>query len=210
MWPLLNIYDTFFLKLMSITLPIARLETDYRGRKFLRVDSPEDQRHIAKKLYSALSFCFEEEYDFVVRTTSNSLFNIKKLSQFLREINDKEILYAGREVKSLNRPSFISGSFLILNKRSVENLLRCRKHHNFGVLDDVAIGRIFANEIGDLSKVYLQSIDLPNLESIAKISKHELGETIHFRCKSSSIPRIDVEIVTSLTKLLSQLEIPHV
>lgn len=209
-WPLLRIYDVVFLRLSSARLPVAKLEVDEIGQKFLKVDCPEDQRHIAVKLYSALYFCLEKEYDFVVRTTSNSLFNIEKLTQFMRERIDVGLLYAGREVKSLNRPSFISGSFLILNKDAIKELLLYRKYHNYGVLDDVAIGRLFTALGERVTKAFGSSIDLPNMNSITNLSSTEMRKAVHFRCKSDATPRNDSDVVLELTKLLEVSNIIYV
>lgn len=208
-WPLLRAYDTAILWLTSMKLPIAKSFKDELGREFLRINTPEDQRHIAIKVYSALAFCDKKDYDFILRTTSNSIFNVKNLVDFLNGKINTELLYAGREVKSLNRPSFISGSFLILNRRALQYLLNSRFSHNYGVLDDVAIGRLFNKSKPEVNKEFCGSMDFPNLSLVADQPKEVFLKATHYRCKSTTIPRNDLEIMLELANQLTDGEISY-
>jgi hypothetical protein len=209
-WPILRLYDSFFLWLAGFFLPTSKLVTDRYGRKILKTNIPEDQRHIALKVYSALTYCNESNYDFVLRVTSNSLINIYQLMEFLRNREASVPLYSGREVRTLNRPSFISGSFLILNKSAIRLLLSSRYLHNYGVLDDVAIGRIFARCSANISKEFCKSVDFPNLSTLSKFCQENFVGVMHYRCKSMSNPRIDSEIISALKKRLAQAQILYV
>lgn len=209
-WPALRLYDSILLWLFSIYLPSANVATGAHNRIFLQTHSPEDQRHIAIKLYSALKYCEKKNYDYVLRTTSNSIFNITNLVIFLRSNMKSSILYAGREVKSFARPSFISGSFLILNKNAIKLLLASRATHNYGVLDDVAIGKIFSKSKSEITKRYCESIDFPNVGSLRDYSSERLLGGLHYRCKATKNPRNDLEIMLELAKLLRERRISYV
>jgi len=209
-WPALRLYDTFFLWLAAINLPSARATTDELGRQYLKVRVPEDQRHIAVKVYSALSFCEKEDYDFVIRTTSNSIFNLKLVVDFLSRNIDTDMLCGGREVKVQDRPSFVSGSFLVLNKNSLRYLLKSRMSHNYGVLDDVAFGRIFTKAERVIRKEFCDSSDFVSIRSIGENRHDNFLNSAHYRCKSSSIPRNDLEIMLELAKILVKAQISYV
>lgn len=209
-WPILRLYDSVFLWLAALKLPEAKEGTDESGRRFLKINTPDDQRHIALKVYSALVFCENAKYDFVIRTTSNSILNLNNLVTFLRSEFSERIVYAGREVKSHNRPPFISGSFLILNRFAVENLLKLRKFHNYGVLDDVAIGRILEKVSEVVTKQYCQSLDFPSVSHVSDYPYNILPESFHYRCKSIAIQRNDLKIMLELKKHLSKQEIDYV
>jgi hypothetical protein len=126
------------------------------------------------------------------------------LVNFLGQVEENRILYAGREVVAMNRPSFISGSFLIINRKAAEFLLTSRKKHNYGVLDDVAIGRIFSNTQVEILRAFLDSRDFPDLFTINSFEEENLSAIVHYRCKSTAKPRIDLELMLELSKLLKE------
>jgi len=210
LWPILRIYDTVFLWLASLRLPKARLSVDSSNRRCLQIATPEDQRHIAIKVYASLEFCYEEDYDFVLRTTSNSIFHLERVIDFLRKSKSHEFLYAGREVKSLNRPSFVSGSFLLLNKNSIRFLLESRRSHNYGVLDDVAIGRVVSRNSNQFKRVFLNSMDFGSFDAISEIASDEILKTTHYRCKDNNAERKDLQFMLMLSKKLKELGVPYI
>jgi hypothetical protein len=203
-WPALYLYDFVFLWIKAFFLPSAKLKFDDKGNRFLHIELPEDQRHIALKVYSSIQFCYEKNYDFILRTTTNSIFNLSALVDFLGQVEENRILYAGRKVAAINRPSFISGSFLVINRKAAKFLLSSRKKHNYGVLDDVAIGRIFSNTQVEIQRVFLESRDFPDSSTIKSFEEENLSALVHFRCKSTAKPRIDLELMLELSKLLKE------
>lgn len=210
LWPVLSMYDRVFLRASSKTVPEAKLDTEVTERNMLRVDTPEDQRHIAVKVYSIAKYCHTHEYDFLIRTTSNSILNLSSIVNFIRSSQDEELLYAGREVTSLERPSFISGSFLILNRTSMEFLLRGRGDHDYGVLDDVAIGKIFNLDANGVSKKVVTSVDFGDFQSVIDFPLDALSNVVHYRCKANVSPRNDLEIMRELTIRLKESRISYV
>lgn len=210
LWPLLRIYDTFILRRAASHLPEAQLISESNKREFLRVDTPEDQRHIAIKVYSAIKFCQSQNYEFLIRTTSNSIVNLRNVVKIMSNSIDDNLLYAGREVKRLDRPSFVSGSFLILNRAAMNYLMSSRQSHNYGDLDDVAIGKVFDLQSTKVAKQFVKSLDFTEVQSVFDLSIEELREATHYRCKTKSIPRSDLQVMNLLIQTLRRAGIEYV
>lgn len=209
LWPILRVYDSTLLRIASRNLPEVTLVIDSSGRNFLSIDTPEDQRHIATKVYSAVNFCQSHNYEFLIRTTSNSILNLPRVLDLLRGSKKMDLLYAGREVMSFKRPSFVSGSLLILNRNSMNYLLKERRNHDYGVLDDVAIGKIFNSEV-EVSKRIISSVDYQDIKSVLDFPLDAVQSVLHFRCKANSTPRNDLELMSALAEKLQRAGVNYV
>ena len=210
LWPILRVYDNLTLPISARKSLDVKVDSEKLEHKVLRINTPEDQRHIAIKVYAVAKFCQEKKYDFLIRTTSNSIINLSKVVSLIRESDSKELLYAGREVRAYQRPSFISGSFLVLNQKAIEFLLAMRHVHNYGVLDDVAIGKIFDNESIKVSKKTVKSVDFIDVQSAMDFPNEDFQEVMHYRCKANSNPRNDLEVMRALAQNLDRLGVAYV
>lgn len=84
------------------------------------------------------------DYDFVVRPTPSSYINYKNLYRFIsNNLTDNQYIYCGK-VQSTNDKSgkkidFVSGSTLILNKKSIKAIIDNKHRWDHRYWDDVAL-----------------------------------------------------------------------
>lgn len=92
------------------------------------------------------------EYDFVVRPTPSSYLNYKNLKNFIAEnLLEEDYVYAGK-VQSTNNKlgqkiDFVSGSTLILNKKTVKAIIENKNIWDHSYWDDVALS-LLMNDLG--------------------------------------------------------------
>ena len=196
LWPILRIYDSVVFRLKKKLPDVSILSSTPR---VIQISTKDDLRHLARKMYAAFQYCINEEYDFVVRTTLSSIINLNALIRILERVEENYEFYAGRELKLPGASSFSSGAFTVYNKSALQYLLDNRDKHQYGLLDDVAIGRILQGEVPFHP---LKSLDLLETGQISVIPKSVVQETIHFRCKSAALPRKDIEIMSEVTEIL--------
>jgi|688.fasta_scaffold584040_1 hypothetical protein len=196
---LLRIYDLLILSRFKYFIPNCTVQG-----KYIRVNVPEDLRHLSIKILSSLEVIKNLEYDLVIRTTASSILNPRLISiQCSRIASLSNIYYGGKEIRQMDGFRFISGSFTILNRKAMNLLLNSRRRLDFSLIDDVCFGRLFkSNEISteDLASINVEEVSsVPSLESI--------HETFHFRCKSGTVNRNDLAVMQHLMRQIKKNEL---
>lgn len=193
-WPLQYLIDNlvFHAKLRFVGLPSAMVNEDK-----IVVKIEDDLRHLSLKMLAALSYIRELEYDYIIRTTMSSLINLNYLTKFLQRNSSGKPLYAGRSLELPNRNPIASGAFTLLSKNTVDELMNYLRKMNFGILDDVSIGRVLTPLIDFVS---LPSYDVRNFKSLEDLKRLGLENFAHFRCKSDSLPRQDLYLIQCMAK----------
>jgi hypothetical protein len=197
MWPLQRLFD-------EITLATFRLKSPsvVRAEEQLSVNVQEGLRTLGVKVLAGFRY-LSHEYVYVLKITSSSVINfkvfLKTLEQF--QIESNQPLYAGSIIRFNRNMDFVSGANLLLNRESIKLLGAKRFYWSHGNLDDVAIGKIMKK-----SKIAPQEMTTLNLHSVdeAKSLKElDIAAVGHFRCKSSSNPRNDLQIIHTLIERLN-------
>ena len=192
-WPVQNLLDRFLLLKFNSRIPSCSV-----NQQFIEVEIREGLRTLGVKMLSAYRYIYQENYDYIFKTTLSSIVNEEAFLNFIQDLPQEGIFYGGTPVNFGKHP-FASGSNTLLNRSALEFIFDNVNHWNHGFLDDVAMGRIFE---GIVEVTPIASLHIDSMNQINKISSHEIKHTIHFRCKSRSEPRNDVEIIQELKKRL--------
>jgi hypothetical protein len=134
------------------------------------------------------------------QTNTSSYVNCKNLLKILKGFRSELNLYAGFVIEQNSDREFVSGAGRLMSRATVELILRNYKFYPHDNLEDVSVGD-FLRKYG-VKPFPLQRLDIPNLETLGKISNKELNSNFIFRCKSDSIPRTDTKIMIELHKRL--------
>ena len=196
-WPIQNLLDRILLSKYNKILPPCTVKEN-----LIEVEICEGLRTLGVKMLSAYSYLYRENYDYIFKTTLSSLVNESNFLDFIHKLPRNTIIYGGTPV-NFGRHSFASGSNTLLSKQALGLLFRDLVHCNHGFLDDVAMGRIF-EEITEITPIV--SLHIDSIDELNEIADLDLNQTIHFRCKSRVIPRIDVEIIQELRVRLRNLQ----
>jgi hypothetical protein len=206
----LKLYDSIVLNFRWKSIETARLISKVGVPNRLISSSPEDLRHLAVKFYASLQYCIEKDYDFVLRTTSNSFFNLKNIVSQINHDDSSRILYLGRKLELANRSPIISGSFLLLNRAAMLTLKSRIPYHDHSVLDDVGIGNILGNAALNVEPTFANSIDFESVEAIEALPIDDLARYTHYRCKTRVVPRNDEFVLRKLVSRLTEAGIQYI
>lgn len=193
---LLRIYDFFSLSRYKFSIPKYTLDG-----KYIRVNVPEDLRHLSAKILSSLEVLNNLDYDLVIRTTASSIFNPHMISIASSRIKDfAGIYYGGREIRQADGFNFISGSFTIWNREAINFLLDSRAKLDYSLIDDVCFGRLFQK-----NAVTTENQPSINVGDIATVpSWEQINKTLHFRCRTGITQRDDLLVMQHLLKLIKE------
>jgi hypothetical protein len=167
----------------------------------ISVNVGEGLRKLGIKVLSGLTI-LEKDYDIVIKTTSSSAFNFKKLFEGIESLplSTGVPIYAGSVIDFNSSKPFVSGANLLLNRNAIQILLKNRIKWNHGDLDDVAIGNIMRSNGVSIHK--LTTLNINSNAALEIIPVEVLRENQHFRCKSSDIPRNDLAILLDIASRL--------
>lgn len=140
--------------------------------------------------------------DFLFQTNVSSYLRVEYLQDILKKFSKNELVYAGAIINpdDLKFP-IVSGAGKLLSRELIMEILNNKNLLKFDNLEDVALAELIS-KLG-VKAINLPRLDLPNLPTIKKYSDVELREYFHFRCKSDSNPRKDVQIMKELHRRLS-------
>lgn len=138
-------------------------------------------------------------YNIIVKTTLSSVVNPKAFLELVRNVDQNSMFYGGPLVAYKTR-TFVSGSFVVINAKTADFLIKRRRCWNNGKLDDLAI---FGLLDGKVEQTAINSMSISNYDEIKSINEETLAKTVHFRCKSSELDRKDLQIMKELTMLLN-------
>jgi hypothetical protein len=195
-WRVQRIFDALILFKFNLFPP----RISVTGKE-ISVNVGEGLRSLGIKVLSGF-FVLEENYDFVIKTTSSSVFNFKKLLEAIEYLPTSNGIpvYAGSVIRFNSNKPFVSGANLLLNRNAIQILLDNRINWNHGELDDVAIGKIMRR-----NSVLIHELTTLNIDSVATLEKiplEVLKKNQHFRCKSSDFPRNDLAIMLAIVSKL--------
>ena len=193
---LLRIWDKIFLSWYKYHEPRVKVS----GNR-IDVNVPEDLRHLSVKILSAIDYLNRNNFNIVVRTTASSIINPRILIRnLLEKIDSFNPCYAGRKISQADGFNFVSGSFTILNSNSIHLLRAERKKIDFSLIDDVAFGRIFRENMVPI--INIDSVNISKIEDLDGINN--LSSVSHFRCRTGTKKRNDIEVMTKLLALVTQ------
>ena len=98
---------------------------------------------------------------------------------------------------------FASGAGTLLSRKSIELLAENWKRFKFDTLEDVSHGDLM-RELG-VTPIPLTRVDLTDIESVRSLPRSVLESEFHYRCKSSKVPRQDVQIMNVLHESIVSL-----
>jgi hypothetical protein len=187
---LLRIYDKVSLSIYKIRKPKVKVEG-----KTIQVDVPEDLRHLSIKILFSSKILIDLGYEIIVRTTASSVLNPRLTSEYISNLVSTEVsFYSGREVIQQDGFRFVSGSFCVWNNNALNTLYLNRRKLDFSLIDDVCFGKFF-------KKIQMSPIPLPstNITSLSDLNNlRNLGSIAHFRCKTGTRKRNDLEVMLAL------------
>jgi len=163
----------------KLLLPISYLNPDSRIlRTEIQTKIPESFLFMGFKHLAAMQFAYENEYEFLVMTNSSSFLNIRRIENYLTRIPKDGFFYAG---KPLNHPNShgASGSFYILNRVTIETILKNRSKWVHGALDDIALLKLMTKLNIGFTK--LPSVDAKTNEFIDSLDRNSLQKIMHFK-----------------------------
>lgn len=129
----------------------AGSKKELNGKKYflqnnnLLIDTDDSSINMGLKTLLAFEWLLEnKEFDFLVRPTPSSYINYSNLYSFIESnLLDKKFVYCGKiqstNDKNKNKINFVSGSTLILNKKTVEIILNNKEQWDHSYWDDVAL-----------------------------------------------------------------------
>lgn len=192
-WPAQYSVDNFTLKALSL----REIKTRESGNTLLVRRSKEGLRYLGRNFLAATRYAYSNEYEFMLKTTISSVFNPRKLHDFLETHNHRAPLYAGRKImppkgRVRKNFAFVSGSCVLLNREAMKLVLDNNQSWDHGVLDDVALGKLLHTKVPITE---FPSVDLSSISSVKTLSEENFQNIVHFRCKSEQLPRNDSEIM---------------
>ncbi len=147
-------------------------------------------------------FISQNQYEYLVITTSSSDLRIDLLMEQLSQFNS-EYVYAGPIQGEKTSTRFISGSLLVVNRNFASLALRNKKDIPTHLLNDLGLG-LLASKFG-IEPTEVPSISISDKKMLSMIPKEEFSKIIHFRLKSlnqKTGERNDVKLFQELHNLL--------
>lgn len=196
-WPLQRMLDRVTLSPYNL----RKTNITQIGENLL-TSNREGLRTLGAKVFAGLSH-LGKNYQYVIKTTNSSIFNFPVLLSAISNLEKSSgyPVYAGSIINFNTNKPFVSGANLLLNRQAIQLLEKDSRSWDHGELDDVAIGKIMRNN--EIQITGLTTMNIQSLESLHEVSDSQLKAVQHFRCKSSEIPRNDLEILNALADRLS-------
>lgn len=195
LWPLQRAIDKATLIHFKYSLP----KVEEIGN-VLNVEVSEGLRYLGPKFLASISHLFEKGYDVVYKTTLSSVVQKKILLETLEEI-DLNLVFYGGSIVGTQRFKFVSGANLAINRKLFELVKANISDWDFADYDDVALGKIVRKN--NLSISEIKTLNISSALQLESLPDSTLKCVPHFRCKSNSIPRDDVQIIEKLLERLA-------
>lgn len=143
-----------------------------------------------------------EPADFIWHSNISTYLNLRRMQEFLNQV-DSELYYAGI-VGEYSEFSFVSGASVCLGRDTAELVILNRKHWDYSLPWDVALGKLLHNLNVKVSLI--NRVDLMEPKNVQLLSDEQLRTTINFRCKSGRWIRRDHKIMNLLHSRISILD----
>lgn len=143
---------------------------------------------------------------YVILTNSSSILNFKSIDNLVENLEIVDgYLYAG-PINSAHDCEFASGSFTVMNRKTVQLLMNNVKKIPLHVMPDIGFGTAFKKLGIQLMNINTLSID--TILALNNIKNSELLKYCHFRLKSGDLEeRGDVDLMEKLIFKLQSLRI---
>jgi len=149
-------------------------------------------------------FLKETDYEFMFMTSTSSLINVNQIIKHISGFRRDTPIYAGHLLGDFPE-KFVTGAGQLINRETAKIVVSNFRQFPHQMLNDVALGFL-------LRKNGVEPIGIPwtwckSVDEVLELSDENLSSTMHFRCKTSSNPRTDSEIMTALHHRLIALSI---
>jgi len=132
--------------------------------------------------------------DFLVTTTNSSYINLGNLQKLLNSLPGHSLYYGAEPFENAG---FVSGSFRIFSRDTVELIVRQRMFWGAALLEDVSLGRLLKKN--GIDPVFQPICTFDSEESVREAPCKELESQVHFRLKSGGYEnRQDVRLMKLL------------
>ena len=166
--------------------------TALHGRD-LFLDVPDDHESIGHKTLACFEYVLaEREFGLVFRTNSSSYVDLPNLRDWVDTHAQPNRFYAGFP-GGADGVRFASGSGYFLSRDLVEVTVSRKAEWDHGLLDDVALGRLLAEQ--GISVEPAPRVDLTDVWQTRNLDTSQF----HFRCKTDSFRRRgDVDLLLAI------------
>lgn len=184
-------FDVIQTKFISRTIPQYRYQ---EVEKNLLIDCWSTYQLFGRRNLALFDFFMQKtQFDFLYATNVSSYINKQKLVETAQSFNPDKNVYAGPLVLKDSANEFVSGSGKLFSRKLIGNFLSNLSVYPHDTQEDFATGKI-ARDLG-VKAVELPMVFLPTPTAALNASDESLKSNFHFRCKSTAIPRVDVEIM---------------
>jgi hypothetical protein len=169
----------------------------------LIISIPEGLSFLGFKLFGAVDFMIEKDFDFMIYTNLSSYVNTFRISEILSAVDPSMDYYAGKKLPSDINPG-ISGSFIVLSRETCKKIKTNRFLWNHAYLDDIALLKVMKKI--KVAPIFLESLDILDGDKIKPVNRIELLTYPHFKCgpQFSGLQRTDFLVMHRLDEILFQ------
>ncbi|MDQ0689851.1 hypothetical protein [Arthrobacter sp. W4I7] len=153
----------------------------------------------AKNIAGLRHLLATQEFDYVFRTNSSSYVNLAMLDEYVQDL--PEVDYYAGFIGESGGTRFASGTCTLMSRDVVETAATDRSWE-FGLIDDVAMGRAMARAAVEVQP--LRRVDVLTPEDLSALTAEDLRDTFVVRCKSSSGRGRDIEAMHRVHQLYSE------
>jgi hypothetical protein len=169
---------TGFSKIIFRPISLLRPSTKFQNFELL-VNVPECLTLMGFKMLATIEHAKNNNYDFLVLTNSSSLLHTRNIQKYLSNIGSESLYYGGKPLPHEDVRG-ASGSFVVLNKRAINEILLNRNRWIHALLDDVAL-MLLMTRLG-VRFEELPTLDIKSSKVANTISSSELNSAFHIKC----------------------------
>jgi hypothetical protein len=156
-----------------------------------------------RRLLGTINWFFREtNYDFLFLTTTSSLINLRLLEKQISEFAPSQPIYAGHILGKVPN-EFVSGAGQLLNRKTAELVLQNYRKFPHQMLNDAALGLHLRNH--GVQPLEIQWCWVDSKKQVEDLRLIDLKQTMHYRVKTSTVPRQDEKVMKLLHEKLMKL-----
>lgn len=145
----------------------------------LILNIPEGLSFLGFKLLGSIDLMIDEDFDFLIYTNLSSYINTFRITEILSSVNPHLDFYGGKKLPSdINQG--ISGSFIVLSRRTCQKIKSSKLKWNHAYLDDIALLKIMQKF--NIRPTFLDSLNIRGENELKLINRSELLKFSHFKC----------------------------
>lgn len=152
---------------------------------------PETYINTNAKTVAGLRYMLQHfSFDYLLRTNTSTYVNLRLLTEFVKGLPQEG--YYGGPVGMADGIEYASGTGMLFS-RDIVRLIACDPKWEFGVIDDVAVGRCMKRN--GISLHPLGRVDILNETDIQTLNRDELRSTFLVRCKGNQGRDHDINVM---------------